>query len=62
MKRFDAVDMENNSYNHTIDGYVQLYESRKKYNVICCYGMGCALLFGFGIYVGYLMKDCDGSY
>uniref|UniRef100_A0A6C0CWY8 Uncharacterized protein n=1 Tax=viral metagenome TaxID=1070528 RepID=A0A6C0CWY8_9ZZZZ len=62
MKRFDAVDMENNSYNHVNDGYGQLYNSRKGSLFVCCYVMGYAVLFGFGIYVGYLMKDCDGSY
>lgn len=61
MNRFNAVDMENNSYNHVTDGYSQLYDSRKGSLFVCCYGMGCAALFGFGIYVGYIMNDCDGS-
>ena len=53
--------MENNSYNHVTDGYSQLYDSRKGSLFVCCYGMGCAAIFGFGIYVGYIMNDCDGS-
>ena len=59
MHRHTAVDMENQL---ATDGYVNLYNVHNRGIYSCCYGLGCMVLFGFGMYIGYIMNDCDGSY